>query len=599
MKHIRHIAALCAIALFTGVSVVATGSDNVRRKARYYYLEGVVQQTQGNNAEAHELYKRAYEIDTTYSEAASAYGASRLVATHDSLSTKSRRVESLELMRKFVDAYPGDMSESRYYAYVAARIGRLEDAIAVYRRLDTLFPTQSEVLLELADAYMAADSMPKAVAALDTYERRMGPSPQLSVRKISYMLGKKDTVGALKEADRMIAERKGEAPYSIIKGNVFEAIGMPDSARIYYQKAESIDPKSAAPKISLANLYRTQGDSAAYDEKMYDALLAEDLDLHEKVGLLAQYLQALVSNKSDMSRGDYLFSVLSEQYPHESEVLDLAARYSAAKGNYEEAIERISYALDMQPDNDMFWRQLMTYQIQGDKYKDAVASFDRASGHVEMDDDFKMLKVSALSLDSNYNAAINLVKGMITESVPGNNPDDSISDTRMRDRMTYEDLTKTATLYQMLGDAYYQAKELEKCYRAYDNALFFFSDSPMTLNNYAYFLVENGGDPERALSMIEKAISADSENATFLDTYAWVLFKLNRYSEALPIQEKAVRLSEEEKDTSAELYEHYGDILFMNQKPEEAVDNWKKALELKPGDKLLKRKVEMKTFFYE
>ena len=50
---------------------------------------------------------------------------------------------------------------------------------------------------------------------------------------------------------------------------------------------------------------------------------------------------------------------------------------------------------------------------------------------------------------------------------------------------------------------------------------------------------------------------------------------------------------ENEKDPSGVLYEHYGDILYMNGDKEEALKMWKKALEL--GDDIsddLKNKIE-------
>lgn len=37
----------------------------------------------------------------------------------------------------------------------------------------------------------------------------------------------------------------------------------------------------------------------------------------------------------------------------------------------------------------------------------------------------------------------------------------------------------------------------------------------------------------------------------------------------------------------------------MNHQPDEAVKNWKRALELEPDNGLLKKKVAHKAFFYE
>jgi predicted negative regulator of RcsB-dependent stress response len=52
--------------------------------------------------------------------------------------------------------------------------------------------------------------------------------------------------------------------------------------------------------------------------------------------------------------------------------------------------------------------------------------------------------------------------------------------------------------------------------------------------------------------------------------------------------EKAIEYGEE---PSAEVYEHYGDVLFMTGEQEKAVEQWKKARELGGDSRALKRKI--------
>ena len=73
-------------------------------------------------------------------------------------------------------------------------------------------------------------------------------------------------------------------------------------------------------------------------------------------------------------------------------------------------------------------------------------------------------------------------------------------------------------------------------------------------------------------------------------------FKKKEYKLALAYIENAIKNSEEE---SAEILEHYGDILFMNGQFEKAVENWEKALKLDPKSDILQRKVKYKTYFIE
>lgn len=578
----------------------STNPSEQHRKARYYYLEAARMQAEGKMPEAYEYYKKAYMSDSSYAEAALSYGMNRLMVQTEPLQATGQLMNSMELMRQFVDKYPGDTYESRSYAFVASRLDTLPEAIRVYERIDSLNPGNGMTLLQLADAYMASQQAEKAIATLDRFELSQGKSPQLSLKKMSFLLAKGDTVGAVTEADELIASNPREPSYRILKGNLYEVIGNNDSTLAAYKQAEEISPYNGATKIALATYYKAKGDSVAYDTKVYEALLSEDFELEDKLSLLSEYLQTLLDDSSDTARGDHLFSVLQEQYPHEPKVLDLAARYSGAKGDFKDATEQIDYAIDLDPGNIEYWGSLMRFQLAEEKGQEAMATYEKAIGHITPTDPLKLLYASAASIAKDYEKAEQTYAELIHSVNPSLPLTDSITDEKARGMLNYDGLNHMCSLYTMLGDMYYTSGQTDKTFKAYDNALFFFPSNAMTLNNYAYFLAESDGDIDKAEEMSRKAIEQEPENDTYLDTYAWVLFKKKDYKEALEYQRKALEAAEAAGSVeNAEFYSHYGDILFMNHKPEEAVANWKKALELEPDNKLLKKKVDHKTFFYE
>ena len=112
--------------------------QDVRDKARYYYLEAVNRQVDGDEAEAYELYKKAYQLDPTYVEAESAYGSRRLTIETDTFQSPEMLMASLAMMRPYIDTYPGDFFEAAYYAYLAAHLDTIEEAIRIYERADSL-----------------------------------------------------------------------------------------------------------------------------------------------------------------------------------------------------------------------------------------------------------------------------------------------------------------------------------------------------------------------------------------------------------------------------------------------------------------------------
>ena len=125
---------------------------------------------------------------------------------------------------------------------------------------------------------------------------------------------------------------------------------------------------------------------------------------------------------------------------------------------------------------------------------------------------------------------------------------------------------------------------LDDCFATYDAVLSLEPNHIVALNNYAYYLSLIDKRLDDAERMSSKTISAEPQNPTYLDTYAWVLYKKGKYSNALLMMEAAINNSTE---PSAELYEHYGRILKALNEDENAVIQFKKAYELDPGRKYL------------
>jgi Tfp pilus assembly protein PilF len=90
----------------------------------------------------------------------------------------------------------------------------------------------------------------------------------------------------------------------------------------------------------------------------------------------------------------------------------------------------------------------------------------------------------------------------------------------------------SSDIYLMLGDIYHKIGDKESAYNAYDSCLVYDPNRVLCLNNYAYFLSLDKRELEKAERMSLAAITAEPDNGTYLDTYAWVLYQEGRYEEA-------------------------------------------------------------------
>lgn len=564
-----------------GGVLLSASESSQRKKARYYYNAGSIRQALGDEASAYEYYRKAYETDPTYEEAALSYGTRRLMVATDTMQSEPELNRSLGMMRNYVDTYPGDIYESMYYGYVAGQLDTLPEAVRVLERSFELSPSMTNILLELSEAYARGNNIGKAVESLTRFEQAEGMNPQLTFRKVSYLLADKDTVGALREVTRLVNSAPNDGGNRLLKGQVMDFIGLRDSALYYYQQAEQLEPEASAPKFALANHYRAKGDSVNYDAKIYEVLLTEDLDADQKTDLLATYLQTLLNDKQNKSRGDYLFSVLRDQYPHEPRLLALGARYSAAKENYKDAEEQISYALDLDPLNTVYWGQLMTYQAIDNRPKEAMQTFKRAQEHISPDDNLRYYYASVAQMDSDYKAAVQVYADMIHDIQPSLKVDSVLTLRDVTPDITVENLDKLSVLFTNIGDALHASGDFAGSYRAYDNAITFDSSNVLAKNNYAYFLATNGGDLDKALRLSEGTITGmNADNPTYLDTYAWINFLKGNLDTAAEYQKKAIDAIGEDGYATSELFDHYGDILAAQQRWGDAATAWKRALEV-------------------
>src|SRR5690606_926667 len=110
------------------------------------------------------------------------------------------------------------------------------------------------------------------------------------------------------------------------------------------------------------------------------------------------------------------------------------------------------------------------------------------------------------------------------------------------------------------------------------------------LNNYSYYLSLEKRDLDKAEQMSGITIKAEPMNPTFLDTYGWVLYEQGSYVMAKIYIEKAIEYNDE--DPSAEVFEHYGDVLYKTGDKEKALQQWKKAKDLGNDSAELAKKIE-------
>ena len=143
-----------------------------------------------------------------------------------------------------------------------------------------------------------------------------------------------------------------------------------------------------------------------------------------------------------------------------------------------------------------------------------------------------------------------------------------------------------------MGDIYHMTEQAEEAYHCYDSALVYNPSNVLVLNNYAYYLSVEEKELDKAEQMSLRTIKAEPSNPTYLDTYAWILYKQQRYEEAYTYIEQALAADSVPSDV---LYEHAGDICYRMGDTARAVDYWKQALEVQRKAEAVEQRLEKKV----
>ncbi|WP_425480643.1 tetratricopeptide repeat protein [Lysobacter silvisoli] len=112
-------------------------------------------------------------------------------------------------------------------------------------------------------------------------------------------------------------------------------------------------------------------------------------------------------------------------------------------------------------------------------------------------------------------------------------------------------------------------------------------DSVAALNALGYTLADRTTRYQEALELIQRARTAEPDNAAIIDSYGWVLYRLGRNQEALVELRRALTL---QKDP--EIASHLAEVLWVSGQKDEARKYFEQARKLDPENRALKRALE-------
>ncbi|MDE6301801.1 MAG: hypothetical protein K2M19_08810 [Muribaculaceae bacterium] len=513
----------------------------------------------------------------------------------------------LDILMKNYNAHPEDILLGKMNFKYINYLGSDSVIAGMARALYLNHPTDPELAISYAQALASRNldgDIDSALAIVNPI-LEAGIDPALSYYKAQLLAMRGDTAAV----SLTLRELLGDAPDDPERLNgiasFYNYIQMPDSGYYYNVKACESDSTYGPALLGVAQYRLEQGDTTAFEQTLERALLTSSMDWEVKQRVLSTFTSVVSRHDEDHSQMLEFFERLRRVHSSEPAVHMMRGVLYTLMDSFPQAADDLGRVIDLDPENPEAYQLLARLYTD---HNDTVRGVDVLMQGLENTGDPTMA----------LNAAVwELLAGRPARGI-----------SHLRAIKDMDDLNKKgqAQYYNIMGDLYHALDRDSDAIAALDSSIMLDPTGYTAYNNAAYYRAVLGRELDRAESYARIAVSGDLGNPTFLDTYAWVLFKrkdfqgarvqidlaLDAYADTAEIiavdtvpsesgfgVDTVYTLGPETTDytPSAEVYDHAGDIYFMVGEPAQALIFWQKALMLEPENKKIKKKVDNKTYF--
>lgn len=481
-------------------------------------------------------------------------------------------------MKRASKLQPDNDTYNESVANTYIKQGKYGKAIHALEKFYTTHRDRSDLLNILLALYLHGKDYDKALSTLDRMDKVDGKSEDNDFTRLRIYEQIGDTKSSYRTLKSIVDEHPFEPNYMVMLGNWLYQKDRKKEAYGFFQKALKLDSENAFTLNSLADYYKGMGDVAASDSIKQRMLFSPKTDAETRARMLVDY----VLNNRDRTDLDStaMIAIIDRTMaaaPHDADLSNIKAVYLEKIGMPADSVNAaFMHTLEVAPDDFtarsqliqrlwMKWDKVEKLALQGTQYNPEEPTF------------FYFLAIAQFQKDRLPESIKTLQTGINVAAADKNPNSGLISD-----------------MYAMIGDSYMKLEEADKAFAAYDSCLQWKDDNIMALNNYAYYLSDKNGDLKKAEAMSRKTIEAEPTNSTYLDTYAWILYLLERYDEAKAYIDRALE-NDTDSVPSAVVIEHAGDIYCKSGEKERAAELWQKAIECGGDKAVLTRKIKTKS----
>jgi len=538
-------------------------TDENHAKFQQYFFEGEKAKMAGN-----------FEIAINYFNTALKY--EQVSAAHYEISKLSSQLPKFEKLgrehiRMAVEMEPTNSWYLKDLAYYEVYSGNIKEGIKNFDLAVKYSANPVPVLNEYLNVIGSYD-MNQASMVLAQLAAIQGEDEDIARKRFELL----SLQGKFKEAGRVLEDfekkNKVEDTFYFHLLEFYREMKLNAEASLWLARMKQTIPNNGKLLLEESGELANIGNDAKSYELLKKSIQSGDLGWYDAIDVLKKYEERAEQDEKFKKPLWEIFDLTFNQFKSEYQCLVQLSFVANHQDNFIRQEEMLVLAVALYKSDVMLWQFLLENQKQLRKWNELVKVGNEALELFPTDAEIYYYTGLGYLKLQDYPKSLELL-------------------TTGRD-LVIEDPELLSQFYSSLGSVYFKTNKWTECENSFEQALIQNPDNATALNNYAYYLGLKKVQLDKALGIVQYAVSMQPNNAIYLDTFGFILFQKKQYQAAVTQLEIAVQLNA----TDQEIWEHLGDSYFMLGNETKAMECWNKGLSLNPTHAKLKEKTNQKKF---
>jgi tetratricopeptide (TPR) repeat protein len=262
----------------------------------------------------------------------------------------------------------------------------------------------------------------------------------------------------------------------------------------------------------LTDYYRKNNEYRKNFKYLIQSFKSRMIELDRKLAIMSYYLSEEKYIKQYPGELEKMLKVLKEVHPEETDVKLMAADFYMETRDYQEAYYQLKEYLEIRDGNYPIYMQTIMFANAASMNEELIRITELALEVYPDSADLRFFRGIGLYEEGRYEELVENFEKVCFEAY-------SSGEYAMQSNMLY-------------AEALYRLKKYHRSDSVFEHLIREDPGNFMVMNNYSYYLAERGEKHEKARKWSRLVVTNHPDNFTYLDTYAWVLYKLRQYEDA-------------------------------------------------------------------